>query len=194
MQGVYHGLEAPEYLLSRECLQQEPQKFYDFVLQLYHPDAQPNIIHQKMAQLAEKKTVRIVTQNIDGLHEKAGSSNCINFHGSLYQCTCCGCGQAVTWQEYLQSDRHNCHGQIRPDVVLYGEGFTQNILTAAIEAVAQAELLVIVGTSFQVHPFCDLIHYKQTHAAILAVNQTEIYLPSAYHWLQEDASRLFEII
>ena len=61
LQGVYHGLEAPEYLLSRECLQQEPQKFYDFVLQLYHPDAQPNIIHQKMAQLAEKKTVRIVT-------------------------------------------------------------------------------------------------------------------------------------
>ncbi|MGX7196832.1 NAD-dependent protein deacylase [Enterococcus olivae] len=193
LQGVYQGIEAPEYLLSTVCLDREPQKFYDFVMQLYHPEAQPNVIHQKMAQLSQETTVHIVTQNIDGLHEKAGSSHCTNFHGTLYQCSCRRCGQEVAWSEYLQSDRHqDCDGQLRPDIVLYGEGFTDTVLTQAINAVSQADLLVIAGTSFQVHPFCDLIHYKKETAEILVINQTMIHLPCPYYFVQEDASRVFK--
>ena len=193
LKGVYHGIETPEYLLSIDCLDCEPKKFYDFLMQLYHPDAQPNIIHQKIAQLSQKKHVQVVTQNIDGLHEKAGTKHCINFHGSLYECHCRRCHKNVPWQEYCQSDRHQaCGGQIRPNVVLYGEGFTDQVLEEAVQAVAQAELIVIVGTSFQVHPFCDLIHYKSPEAKILVINQTKIYLPMTYDFLEENAQRVFE--
>ena len=73
LKGVYQGVAQPEYLLSHDCLENEPETFYQFVKHLYHPQAQPNIIHQKMAELQAKKTVWVVSQNIDGLHEKAGS-------------------------------------------------------------------------------------------------------------------------
>ncbi len=192
LKGVYQGMDAPEYLLSRECLENEPQKFYDFVMQLYHPTAKPNIIHQKIAMLSNEKDVHVVTQNIDGLHEKAGTPHCTNFHGTLYACTCRKCGEAVAWQSYIQSDCHAmCGGQIRPNVVLYGEGFQETVVQKAMQAVAQADLLVIVGTSFQVHPFCDLIHYKKASADCLVINQTEIYVPISHHLLQEDASHIF---
>lgn len=193
LKGVYQGIEEPEYLLSIDCLINEPTKFYEFVLNLYHPDAEPNSIHKKIAQLAHEKKGHIVTQNIDGLHEKAGSEHCTNFHGTLYNCHCRRCKKTVAWQEYLKSDRHeNCGGQIRPNVVLYGEGFTSSVIEEAVQAVSQADLIVIVGTSFQVHPFCDLIRYKQATAKILVINQTEIYLPYSYDFIQEDASQLFE--
>ncbi len=195
LKGVYHGIETPEYLLSIDCLDHEPKKFYDFLMQLYHPNAQPNIIHQKIAQLSKKKNVQVVTQNIDGLHEKAGTKHCTNFHGTLYQCHCRHCHKNVPWQAYLQSDRHqDCGGQIRPNVVLYGEGFANNVLEQAVQAVAQAELIVIVGTSFQVHPFCDLIHYKASDAEILVINQTSVYLPMEYDYLEEDAEKVFDIL
>lgn len=193
LKGIYQGLEAPEYLLSRTCMQTEPEKFYTFVMNLYHPEAKPNVIHQKIAALATNQKIRVVTQNIDGLHEKAGTAHCTNFHGTLYACTCRRCNQVVAWQEYIQSDRHeSCGGQIRPDVVLYGEGFQQAVLDEAMQAVAQADLLVIVGTSFQVHPFCDLIHYKKASADVLVINQTEIDLTYSYQLLQEDASHVFK--
>ncbi len=192
LKGVYHGIEEPEYLLSTECLEQEPDKFYHFVLNLYHPDAKPNVIHQKMAEMEQKNDAHIVTQNIDGLYEKAGSKKCVHFHGSLYDCHCRKCGQNVPWQEYVKSDRHkNCGGQIRPDIVLYGEGFTDDILENAVRAVQAADLVVVVGTSFQVHPFCDLIHYRKKKSEILVINQSEVFMPYPYRWLDEEASRLF---
>lgn len=79
LKGVYQGIQQPEYLLSRTCLKTEPEKFYQFVKTLYHPDAQPNIIHQKMAQLEQMKRGKIVSQNIDGLHRKAGSQEVVTF-------------------------------------------------------------------------------------------------------------------
>lgn len=192
LKGVYHGLEQPEYLLSHTCMEREPEKFYDFVKKLYHPQAKPNLIHQKMADLALKKSVWIVSQNIDGLHKKAGSQQCVDFHGTLYQCYCRKCHQEVSATEYLQSDCHqNCGGQIRPNIVLYEEGFSEDVLNQATKAVEQAELIVIVGTSFQVHPFCDLIHYRK-NAEILVINQTPIYVPYMHHNLCMDATEFFK--
>lgn len=192
LNGIYQG--QPEYLLSATCMQEEPEKFYEFVQKIYHPQAQPNVIHQKMAQLTQNGRAKIVTQNIDGLHEKAGSHHCTNFHGTLYECTCRKCGQKVPWQEYLNQSQHkNCGGQVRPDIVLYEEGFTEQVIEQAIAAVAEADLLVIVGTTFQVHPFCDLIHYRKPKAEILVVNQTDISLPCSYELLQENATYLFEM-
>lgn len=174
LKGVYQGIQQPEYLLSHTCMVDEPETFYRFVQHLYHPDAQPNVIHQKIAALEETRPVWTVSQNIDGLHKKAGSQHCIDFHGSLYRCYCRKCGENIPWETYLTDWLHaGCGGQIRPDIVLYEEGFADAQIEAAIAAVAQAELLVVVGTSLQVYPFAGLIQYQQT-PSVLVINQTPI--------------------
>lgn len=193
LQGVYHGLEAPEYLLSSECLIRESEKFYQFVKHLYHDEARPNIIHQAMAEMENTKDIWVISQNIDGLHETAGSRHLVNFHGSLYDCYCRKCQQAVAWTDYLQSDTHkDCGGQIRPNIVLYGEGFEDAVIQQAITAVGNAELVVIVGTSFQVHPFCDLIYEKRRDAKVLVINQTPIPLAGEYNFVQANGTAVFE--
>ncbi|MFC4772681.1 NAD-dependent protein deacylase [Enterococcus hermanniensis] len=193
LQGVYHGIEAPEYLLSNECLINEPEKFYTFVKHLYHTKAQPNVIHRVMAEMEETKQVSVVSQNIDGLHTASGNQRLVNFHGSLYNCYCRNCGQIVAWNEYLTSDRHvTCGGQLRPDIVLYGEGFDEGVIQQAVQAVRQAELIVIVGTSFQVHPFCDLVYEKNNHAQVIVINKTPIYLASDYQFVQTDGTAVFQ--
>lgn len=193
LQGVYHGLEAPEYLLSKECLIREPEKFYQFVKHLYHEEARPNSIHQGMAQMEKTKDVWVVSQNIDGLHAAAGSQQLVNFHGSLYDCYCRKCQRSVAWQDYLQSDHHkNCGGQIRPNIVLYGEGFEESVIQQAIDAVKKAELVVIVGTSFQVHPFCDLIYEKSKGVEVVVINQTPIQLAGEYYFVQTNGTAVFD--
>lgn len=193
LKGVYQGIEEPEYLLSHECLIREPAKFYAFVKHLYHEEARPNIIHQKIAELEQTKDTWVVSQNIDGLHQAAGSHHLVNFHGSLYDCYCRKCGQSVAWQEYLKSDQHTgCGGQVRPAIVLYGEGFDDNVIQQAIAAVQNAELIVIVGTSFQVHPFCDLIYEKRSDARVLVINQTPIQLAGNYPFVQVDGATVFD--
>ncbi|MDT2754144.1 NAD-dependent protein deacylase [Enterococcus pseudoavium] len=193
LKGVYQGIEAPEYLLSHECLIREPAKFYAFVKHLYHEEARPNIIHQKIAELEQTKDTWVVSQNIDGLHQAAGSHHLVNFHGSLYDCYCRKCGQSVAWQEYLKSDQHTgCGGQVRPAIVLYGEGFDDNVIQQAIAAVQNAELIVILGTSFQVHPFCDLIYEKHSDARVLVINQTPIQLAGNYPFVQVDGATVFD--
>ncbi|WP_265456311.1 NAD-dependent protein deacylase [Enterococcus sp. HY326] len=192
LQGVYQGMTAPEYLLSHTALIQEPAKFYEFVQLLYHPDAKPNVIHQKMAAFEKRKPTRIVTQNIDGLHSKAGSQQLVEFHGSLYHCHCRKCRLPVSWQDYLISDVHeNCGGQIRLEVVLYEEGFQEAVIENALQAVASADLIVIVGTTFQVHPFCDLINGK-TQQKVLAINQTPLGHPLIDYFYQGAAEELFK--
>lgn len=195
LSGIYHGIERPEYLLSQTCLVEEPDKFYSFVQTLYHLNAKPNTIHLKMAELEKVKDTWVISQNIDGLHSIAGSQNLVNFHGNLYDCYCRKCGQKILAKTYLQSDHHkSCGGQIRPDIVLYEEGLDEQAIGTSIEVIAQAELIVIVGTSFQVHPFCDLIHYAADTAKILVINQTPIQLDREAYFVQEDALKIFETI
>ncbi len=193
LSGIYHGLERPEYLLSHTCMKREPEKFYTFVKTLYHPDAKPNVIHQKMAQLEQTKGSWIVSQNIDGLHRQAGSQQVVDFHGNLYDCYCQKCGRTVSYQDYLKNETHNgCGGQIRPAIILYEEGLDEHAINQAIQAVEAADLIVIVGTSFQVHPFCDLINYAKVTAKIVAINQTPITMNRAFYYLEENAKNIFE--
>ncbi|MGX7174185.1 NAD-dependent protein deacylase [Enterococcus ratti] len=193
LKGIYQGIERPEYLLSDEAMIQEPKKFYSFVKKLYHPDAKPNIIHLEMAKLETQKKVWIISQNIDGLHEKAGSQKLVNFHGNLYHCYCRKCGKTVSWKTYLQTDRHEtCDGQLRPNIVLYGEEFTNKTMEQSVLAVSQATLVVIIGTSFQVHPFCDLIQFRSPSSRILVINQESIELAQEYDFLQTNGTIVFE--
>ncbi len=153
------------------------------------------MIHHEIAELAKKKDVWVVSQNIDGLHAKAGSTQLVDFHGSLYHCHCRKCGEPVSWRAYLKSDSHEtCGGQIRPDIVLYGEGFQDETLEQATDAVRKAELIVIAGTSFQVHPFCDLVQFRAADASILVINQTPIHLAQDYEFIQEDGAVVFNKI
>lgn len=192
MGGVYEGVDQPEYLLSHSCLVREPQKFYHFVRQLYHPAAKPNVIHRKMAHLAEEKMVRIVTQNIDQLHEKAGSQP-INFHGNLYESYCLTCGAAVETEAYLASDRHvTCGGQLRPNIVLYEENLASQVVEQAIQAVADAEVIVVVGTSFKVYPFAGLLAYKAPASQVVVVNNDALDLGEEHLMVTGDAVGFFE--
>ncbi|MTD39970.1 NAD-dependent protein deacylase [Erwinia sp. CPCC 100877] len=192
LSGVYQGIERPEYLLSYTCMEEEPEKFYSFVKTLYHPSAVPNAIHLRIAALEKTKEVWVVSQNIDGLHQKAGSQHLVNFHGDLYDCYCRKCGKSVPAKAYLHAEIHEqCNGQLRPNIVLYEEGLDEQKIAQAIQAVSQAELVVIVGTSFQVHPFCDLIHYASKQAEVLVINQTPIHLPRQAYYVEADAATIF---
>ncbi|EAC8462817.1 NAD-dependent protein deacylase [Listeria monocytogenes] len=191
--GLYAGMSSPEYMLSHTCLVREPEKFYQFVTEnMYYPNAVPNMIHTKMAEIEAEKDVTIITQNIDGLHEKAGSKKVVNFHGSLYHCYCQKCGMSVTAQEYLKSDIHtDCGGIIRPDVVLYEEAISESAIEQSLAAIRQADLIVIVGTSFRVSPFCNLTDYRNKKARIFAVNKERISLPYPFEMMESDALIVF---
>ncbi|EHX3216034.1 NAD-dependent protein deacylase [Listeria monocytogenes] len=191
--GLYAGMSSPEYMLSHTCLVREPEKFYQFVTEnMYYPDAEPNAIHTKMAEIEAEKDVTIITQNIDGLPEKAGSKKVVNFHGSLYHCYCQKCGMSVTAEEYLKSDIHSgCGGVIRPDVVLYEEAIPESAIDQSLAAIRQTDLIVIVGTSFRVSPFCNLTDYRNKKARIFAVNKEQISLPYPFEMMESDAVKVF---
>lgn len=192
MTGVYQGIKEPEYLLSRTCLLSEPEVFYNFVQQLYHEDAKPNVIHDKMKDFEQTHDVTIVTQNIDGLHDAAGSERVIHFHGSLHDCYCMSCGKPVPASVYLESDKHkDCGGQIRPNVVLYEEGLSTAAIEGSIEAIAQADLIFIVGTTFKVYPFSGLIQYRHPDSRIVVINKEPIALYEPHVMIESDAVAVF---
>jgi NAD-dependent deacetylase len=191
--GLYANSADPEYLLSADNLRDHPASFYDFVkTRMYYPDAKPNVIHEKMAAITNKKGT-IVTQNVDGLDTKAGAHHVVQFHGTLYQVHCQKCGKQVPWQDYLKDMHHQEDGGIlRPDIVLYGEGINQDTLIAAVQAVQSADLIVVVGTSFRVYPFAGLIQYAQPTATLVVVNKENIAAGSDIHMIQADALTVFE--
>ncbi|MCD2255994.1 NAD-dependent protein deacylase [Agrilactobacillus fermenti] len=190
--GLYAGHQNPEYLLSHENLQQHPDSFYQFVKEnMYFPKAKPNIIHEKMAEIANRKG-DIVTQNVDGLHTKAGAENVIEFHGNLYDIYCQTCRQKFDYQTYLKDYHHAADGGIlRPNIVLYGEPINTDTIEAAVAAIARADLIVVVGTSFRVYPFAGLIQYRQADAKLVAVNKEKVTFNLPVEMIQEDAQTVF---
>ena len=174
--GIYDGVnESPETILSEETLYQQPEFFYQFVMNnMYFPDAQPNKIHQKIAEFCNEKG-DLITQNVDHLDHKANNHHVTEFHGSLYDIYCTKCRQPVSYQEYANSFRHkNCGGIIRPDIVLYGEQIDQTNLSKSINAMSMSDLIIICGTSFVVYPFAQLLSYRQPDAKVWAINKTAI--------------------
>lgn len=174
--GIYNGVsESPETILSDDTLFNRPQFFYDFVMNnMYFPDAEPNLIHQRIAQLCNQKGT-LITQNIDRLDTKAGNNHVIEFHGNLYQIYCTKCHQPVAYSEYAQSYLHkDCGGIIRPGIVLYGEAINPENLSKSVNAMQNSDLVIIVGTSFVVYPFAQLLAYRMPSAKVWVVNKTAI--------------------
>ena len=194
--GLYSDGQTPEYLLSETCLRKEPERHYQFVKEkMFYPQANPNVIHKKMALFAKEKNACIITQNVDGLHSKAGTpqNDLIEFHGSLYRVFCQKCGRSIEWSKYLEDMHHEgCGGILRTDIVLYEEPIRREVLKRAVEIVSSSDLIVVCGTSLAVYPFADLIEYAPINAKIVAVNKEKIPLPENAELIIGDAKEVFE--
>ncbi len=165
--GLYHQQYAypPETILSHSFYRSHPHEFYRFYRQkMLFLDAKPNTAHYELAQLeAEGKLKAVITQNIDGLHQAAGSKNVLELHGSVHRNYCENCGTFHPVNAILNSTGvpkcKACSGPVKPDVVLYEEGLNQNTINAAINHIHHAEVLIIGGTSLAVYPAAGLIDY-----------------------------------
>ncbi|MDD6406594.1 MAG: NAD-dependent protein deacylase [Lactobacillus equicursoris] len=173
--GIYNGVsEPPEVILSEDTLYNRPELFYKFVMDnMYFPDAKPNLIHEKMAEICNEKG-DLITQNIDTLDTKAGNQHVTEFHGNLYDIYCTKCHEKLTYDDYQKGYRHECGGIIRPGIVLYGEGINMDNVSRSVNALTNSDLVIIVGTSFVVYPFAGLLSYAPETAKLWAVNLTEI--------------------
>ena len=167
----------PEVILSRTFFDNNPAVFYRFYREkMLFLSAQPNDAHRKLAQLEEAgRLTAVITQNIDNLHQKAGSKNVLELHGSVWRNYCMRCKKPYPVEAVLQAEgvpRCECGGIIRPDVVLYEEALDTGVMEAAVRAVSQADLLIVGGTSLVVYPAAGLIRYFSGDSLVL-INKGE---------------------
>ena len=166
--GLYHQewKYPPETILSHTFYKSNPGEFFRFYrAKMLAPEARPNAAHEKLAEWeAEGKLTAVVTQNIDGLHQAAGSRHVCELHGSVHRNYCERCGKFYGLDFILEGSgipRCACGGIIKPDVVLYEEGLDQAVMNDAVDSIARADLLIIGGTSLNVWPAAGLINYFQ---------------------------------
>ena len=164
--GLYNQQYAypPETILSHTFYMRRPEEFYRFYRnKMLFPDAEPNRAHKALAKLEQEGRLRaVITQNIDGLHQKAGSREVLELHGSVLRNYCTKCGKFYGLEAVLESEgvpRCTCGGVIKPDVVLYEEGLDQHTLQKAVYYISNADVLIIGGTSLTVYPAAGLIDY-----------------------------------
>lgn len=173
--GLYHQQYdlPPETILSHDYFMSHPEEFYRFYRdKMLCLDVQPNAAHRALAQLEQMgKLKAVVTQNIDGLHQKAGSQRVYELHGSVYRNYCMSCGAAYPVEEIAAGKGvphcPHCGGMIKPDVVLYQEGLDQRTIQGAVAAIAQADLLIVGGTSLVVYPAAGLLEYFRGRHLVL---------------------------
>ena len=168
---------APEYLLSNRCLYDEPEEFFAYYRTYMDiRDIKPNITHEYLAKLEKTgKLKAVITQNIDGLHQKAGSKNVLEIHGTITKNYCCKC-KKIYKSDYVFEvggvPRCECGGMVRPDVVLYGEMLPPAFETA-MAYIAKADLLIVAGTSLTVEPASSLVRlFNGKHLVIINNNPT----------------------
>ena len=173
--GLYHQQYdyPPETILSHTFYMQRPEEFYRFYrAKMLALDAKPNAAHKKLAQWErEGKLKAVITQNIDGLHQAAGSRKVLELHGSVHRNYCRKCGAFYDAEYILRSEGiprcEKCGGIIKPDVVLYEEGLDQATLNGAVRAIGNADLLIVGGTSLTVYPAAGLIDYYDGDRLVL---------------------------
>lgn len=168
----------PETILSHSFYMSNTEEFYRFYREkMLCLDAKPNQAHKKLAQLEEQgKLAAVITQNIDGLHQAAGSRNVLELHGSVHRNYCQHCGKLFDAKYVLDSQDipvcDECGGKIKPDVVLYEEGLNRKTLTDAIHFISDADMLIVGGTSLAVYPAAGLIDYYQGQKLVLINKST----------------------
>lgn len=172
--GLYHQQYAypQETILSHSFYIRKPEEFFRFYRnKMLFPNAQPNRAHKALAKLeAEGKLSAVITQNIDGLHQKAGSKKVLELHGSVLRNYCERCGAFYTLEDIMKMEgipTCHCGGRIKPDVVLYEEGLDQGVLREAIYEISNADMLIVGGTSLVVYPAAGLIDYYKGNKLVL---------------------------
>jgi NAD-dependent deacetylase len=186
--GIYKL--APEYILSFDYFYEYPKEFYQFAVEnLYHPEAAPNIGHEIIAKWGKDgKVTQIITQNIDNLHQKGGSENVIEFHGTIKTASCMNCKRSYPTEEMVNrmntmDDFYVCDHcltlqkkdhYIKPDVVLFGdtgEWFSLEGFNTIIQMINQADCLIVLGTSLKVTPFSTFPQYRMEGVPMIIVNK-----------------------
>lgn len=164
--GLYHQKfrYPPETMLSHTFFETHTEEFFDFYrAKMLALDAQPNAAHRKLAQWEREGRLKaVITQNIDGLHQKAGSRNVLELHGSVLHNHCLRCGRAYGVEHVVRSQgvpRCACGGIVKPDVVLYEEALDEDVMARAVHYIQQADVLLIGGTSLVVYPAAGLVRY-----------------------------------
>ncbi|HIZ76238.1 MAG TPA: NAD-dependent protein deacylase [Firmicutes bacterium] len=173
--GIYQKKEfpyPPEVMLSHEFYLEHTKLFFEFYRTMLYPNAKPNAAHLKLAELEyQKKLDAVVTQNIDGLHQMAGSKNVYELHGSVKRNYCEKCRSFYDESIILESEGipqcPRCGGTVKPDVVLYGEGLDQNVISGAVNAIGNADMLIVGGTSLVVYPAAGLVNYYHGDRLVL---------------------------
>ncbi|MDR3284683.1 MAG: NAD-dependent protein deacylase [Treponema sp.] len=175
----------PEVIISHTFFVEATEEFYRFYrAKMLAPDAKPNAAHLALAKLEQSgKLAAVVTQNIDGLHQMAGSKNVLELHGSVHRNYCMKCGAFYPLSAIIASsgvprcEKPGCGGILKPDVVLYEEGLDDSILDRATQAIEKADLFVIGGTSLVVQPASSLVRYFQGKNLVI-INKSETFADS----------------
>lgn len=176
--GGLYGMKykyPPETMLSHSFFVTHPEEFFEFYRsKILYPDAQPNKAHIKLAEMEKAgKLTAVVTQNIDGLHQLAGSQNVLELHGSVHRNYCMTCRANFGLEFILHSTgvpRCECGGMVRPDVVLYEESLDYDVMQKAADAISEADLVIVGGTSLVVYPAAGLLsHYN---GALVLINKS----------------------
>lgn len=183
--GLYsekYGSVSPEVIVSHDYFFRNTSLFYDFFFEkLYYPDAVPNCTHTALAN-AERAGGRIsvVTQNIDGLHQKAGSSTVFELHGNVCRLVCTACHDVAPTHDFAPGSVPHCKkcgGLLKPDVVLYGEGLDDETVNGALSAISRAKVLIVAGTSLAVMPAAGMVRYFSGER-IYIINKTPLPIPA----------------
>lgn len=164
--GIYNAkLKSkftPEEIISHSFFYSNTEDFYEFYFdKMVYKDAKPNSAHLYFAKLEKEKEVVVVTQNIDGLHQLAGSNNVIELHGSIMRNYCQKCGKFYSLDDLSTKGvpHCSCGGIIKPDVVLYEESLNENDISKALEAISTCDMMIVVGTSLVVYPAAGFVRY-----------------------------------
>ena len=170
-QGLFNNNLHAEEIVSHSYFMENPEGFYEFYKEkMLFPDAKPNYGHEYIAKLQDEKDVTVVTQNIDGLHQMAGSKKVFELHGSIHRNYCMKCHKFYNLEDIIKKDGVpycDCGGMIKPDVVLYEEGLDGEVIDGAVNAIMSADTLIILGTSLNVYPAAGFINYF--HGGCLAI-------------------------
>ncbi|MDE6411641.1 MAG: NAD-dependent protein deacylase [Clostridia bacterium] len=178
--GIYSGKHTipPEVILSADFFYSRTEEFYQFYREkMLCLSAKPNAAHSKLAEWEKAgKLIGVVTQNIDGLHQSAGSQKVFELHGSVHRNYCLRCKKQYSAEFILNSDgvpRCTCGGIIKPDVVLYGEPLDGDTIEGAVNAIQSADMLLIAGTSLSVYPAAGFVRYfKGKHSVLINRDET----------------------
>ncbi len=186
----------PEVMLSRSFFDTHTEEFYKFYKdKLNTLNIEPNVTHKYLKELEDKgKLKAVITQNIDGLHEKAGSKNVLLLHGTTYQNYCMDCGKSYDAEYVFNSKgipKCSCGGIIKPDVVLYEEPLKEDVVMAAIKAISECELLIIGGTSLVVYPAASYINYFRGKYLVIINRDSTIADKSADLVIHEKLGDIF---